>query len=64
MKLALGVACAIVGVAGALLPILPGWIFFVFSALLLFPRARFTSRLVEKIEQRVPSAAPLLSLFR
>jgi uncharacterized membrane protein YbaN (DUF454 family) len=64
MRLVLGVVCAIVGVAGALLPILPGWIFFGFSALLLFPRARFTRRLLELIEQRFPSAAPLLSWLR
>ncbi len=63
MKLALGVLCAIVGPAGALLPILPGWPFLALGVLLLFPGTRFSRRLREQVE-RIPSAARLLSHFR
>lgn len=54
VRMALGVVFAILGVIGSLLPILPGWAFFLLSALVLFPRSRFAVKALAKIEPRMP----------
>ena len=59
-----GTVLAALGVAGAVLPILPGWLFFAASALVLFPRARLTLAMVEQVERRFPRAVPFMNLFR
>jgi hypothetical protein len=42
------------GVAGLLLPILPGWFFLAWGAIVLAPDVPFLSRLLDRIGQRVP----------
>lgn len=54
LRMALGSAFAVLGVVGSLLPILPGWAFFVLSALVFFPRSRFAVKALAKVEPRMP----------
>jgi len=60
LRMTLGVAFGILGVAGLLLPILPGWIFLLLGFLTLFPRNRFSEKSVDKIERRFPRIGRLL----
>ncbi|HYS52805.1 MAG TPA: hypothetical protein VER58_03445 [Thermoanaerobaculia bacterium] len=51
----LATASIFVGIAGLLLPILPGWLFFGVAALLLFPETRLAQKFLTRIEHRFPS---------
>lgn len=53
-----------IGLAGLLLPILPGWLFLGVSAVILFPEARLTKKLLDHLEKRMPSSRNLLRYFR
>jgi uncharacterized protein YqgC (DUF456 family) len=53
----------LVGIAGLVLPILPGWLFFGVAALFLFPNATPSRKIQLKIEQRFPSSKRLLRFF-
>ncbi len=44
----------VIGFAGLILPVLPGWLFFGVAVLLLFPEAKFTRRIAAWLEQRFP----------
>ena len=57
LRIALGIVFFILGIIGSLLPIMQGWIFFLLSALVLFPRSRFSRKALEKIEPRMPRLA-------
>jgi len=50
----------VIGIAGLILPVLPGWIFLGLAAALLFPNSAFARKAVAKIEQRFPSTKRLL----
>jgi hypothetical protein len=54
LRITLGIAFAILGVVGSLLPIMQGWIFFLLAALVLFPQSRFAVKACAKIEPRMP----------
>jgi uncharacterized protein YqgC (DUF456 family) len=60
IRLILALICIIIGFAGLLLPILPGWLFFGIAALLLFPDAPLAQRTLKKIEDRFPSSRRLI----
>jgi uncharacterized membrane protein YbaN (DUF454 family) len=60
LRFTLAFISVLVGIAGLLLPILPGWLFFGIAALLLFPEAPLAQRVLEKIEIRFPSMKRLL----
>jgi len=60
IRLTLAVISVVIGIAGLLLPILPGWLFFGIAALLLFPEAPLAQRVLEKIENRFPSTKRFL----
>ena len=60
VRLALGLTFTAVGIAGLVLPILPGWIFFPVAAALFFPQARFTNRMLAFADAKVPSVAAML----
>jgi len=50
----------VIGFAGLILPVLPGWLFFGLAAALLFPDSRLVRKMVAKIEQRFPSTRRLM----
>ena len=54
LRIALGIVFFILGIIGSLLPIMQGWIFFLLSVLVLFPRSRFAVKACDKIEPRLP----------
>ena len=53
----------VIGFAGLILPVLPGWLFFGVAAALLFPDSRLVRKAVAKIEQRFPSTKRLMQLL-
>lgn len=53
-RLALAATSIVIGIAGLLLPILPGWLFFGIALLLLFPDAPLARKVLAKIEPRWP----------
>jgi uncharacterized membrane protein YbaN (DUF454 family) len=54
LRITLGLVFAILGVIGSVLPIMQGWVFFLLSALVLFPKSRFAVKAVQKAENRMP----------
>jgi uncharacterized membrane protein YbaN (DUF454 family) len=54
IRITLGILSFILGIIGAILPVMQGWIFFLISAALFFPRHHFVSRLMKKGEEKVP----------
>ena len=54
IRVSLGVLSFILGIIGAILPIMQGWIFFLIAVALFFPQAKFVTRLMEKGETKVP----------
>jgi uncharacterized protein YqgC (DUF456 family) len=51
IRLALAIISIFVGIAGLLLPILPGWLFFGIALLLIFPDAPLAQKALKKIER-------------
>ena len=58
IRIALAVLFFLIGLAGLLLPILPGWLFLAFAVLL--PQHRYTRRVVAAVERRSPRMAKAL----
>lgn len=60
IRLTVGVVLTTVGVAGLILPILPGWVFFPVAAALFFPQSRFTHRVLAVANNHTPALAAIL----
>lgn len=60
LRLTLGIVFLILAVIGGLVPILQGWIFFLLAILVLFPKAKFTEKILVKAETKVPRVAAFL----
>jgi len=54
IRIGLGVVCLVMGVIGALLPVLQGWIFFALALALFFPRHHWVQRTLARAEHKVP----------
>ena len=54
LRITLGILFILLGIAGSLLPILQGWIFFLLAFLVLFPRTRFAEKILAKAEPKMP----------
>ena len=54
LRISLGIVFFVLGIIGSLLPIMQGWIFFLLSALVLFPRSKFAIKACDKIEPKMP----------
>ena len=55
LRHAFGWGLLVLGVAGLVLPVLQGWLFIALGALLLAPDMPFFSRLLDRIERRIPA---------
>ena len=60
IRLALALISVMIGIAGLLLPVLPGWPFLGLAVLLLFPSTKFAQRISATIENRFPSMKRVL----
>ena len=60
LRLTVVAICFVLGIAGLLLPILPGWLFFGVAALILFPNAALAHRAMAALERRMPRVARML----
>jgi uncharacterized protein len=54
LRMTLGVIFIILGIAGSVLPILQGWIFFLMAFLVLFPRTSLAEKILQKAQPRLP----------
>ena len=54
LRILLGAVFIVLGIAGSLLPILQGWIFFLLAFLVLFPRTRLAEKILVKAEPKLP----------
>ncbi|HVR43872.1 MAG TPA: DUF454 family protein [Thermoanaerobaculia bacterium] len=54
LRLAAGFVFLILGVVGALLPVLQGWIFFLLAALMFFPNHPRAEKGLRRLERRMP----------
>ena len=53
-RIILGILFTILGIIGALLPIMQVWYFFLLAGLVFFTQSRFAVKACNKIEPRVP----------
>lgn len=54
IRIILGIVFVILGIIGSLLPVLQGWLFFLIAFLLLFPKTRFTEKILVKAQPKLP----------
>lgn len=54
LRIALGIVFILLGIIGAFVPIMQGWIFILLAVLVLFPQSRFAIKALDKIERRMP----------
>ncbi len=54
LRIGLGIACLFMGVVGALLPVLQGWMFFALAGVLFFPRHHWVHRGLERADRTLP----------
>ncbi|HVT44872.1 MAG TPA: hypothetical protein VMT00_10815 [Thermoanaerobaculia bacterium] len=59
-RMLLGVVFFFVGLAGLVLPILPGWLFLLLAAVMFFPNHRAAEWVLRKSERAVPRSVALL----
>ena len=62
-RLMLGIMFLILGVIGGFIPILQGWIFILLGLLVLFPRAKFTEKVLHKAGPKLPRTVAFLRRF-
>lgn len=54
IRITLGIVFIVLGIIGAFVPVLQGWIFMLLAALVLFPQSRFAIKACDKIEPKMP----------
>ncbi len=54
IRISLGVLCLVLGVIGAVLPVMQGWIFFLLAGVLFFPRHKYTHEVLRRGELHLP----------
>lgn len=60
LRMTLGAAFTVLGIAGLFLPILQGWLFLLLAFVMFFPRHRWSAKSVAAIDRRFPRIAALL----
>ena len=63
IRIGLGLICLFMGVVGALLPVLQGWIFFALAGAFFFPQHRWVHGALARAEQRIPRFVAFLRRF-
>ena len=54
LRITLGIIFIILGIIGAFVPIMQGWIFMLLAALVLFPQSKFAIKSLDKIDKKMP----------
>lgn len=60
VRITLGIVFLILGVIGGFIPILQGWVFILLGVLVLFPKSKFTEKILHKAEPKVPRTVRFL----
>lgn len=60
LRLGVGIALLLLGIVGSFLPVLQGWLFFLLAFLVLFPRTRFTEKILSRTERKLPRVVRFL----
>ncbi|HUP48448.1 MAG TPA: hypothetical protein VNA04_06635 [Thermoanaerobaculia bacterium] len=60
VRVSLGVFFLVLAVIGGMLPVMQGWVFFLLAMLVLFPKAKFTEKVLQKAAPKVPRLVALL----
>lgn len=60
VRITLGIVFLIIGVIGGFIPIFQGWIFILLAFLVLFPKSKFTEKILVKAEPKLPRTAAFL----
>ncbi|HUP46854.1 MAG TPA: hypothetical protein VM779_15210 [Thermoanaerobaculia bacterium] len=60
LRISLGIVLLILGVIGGFVPIMQGWMFILLGVLVLFPKAKFTEKVLLKAEPKLPRVVRLL----
>ncbi|MBI2213312.1 MAG: hypothetical protein HYU52_06670 [Acidobacteria bacterium] len=60
VRISLGVVCLVLGVVGAILPILQGWLFFALAGAFFFPRHRWVYSGLGHAERHMPRLVAFL----
>lgn len=60
VRIGLGIFFLILALIGGIVPILQGWIFFLLALLVFFPKAKFTEKVLQKAQPKVPRVVALL----
>ena len=54
IRISLGVVCLVMGVLGAVLPVLQGWLFFALAGAFFFPKHRWVRSGMVRAERHLP----------
>jgi hypothetical protein len=60
VRITLGIVFLILGVIGGFIPIMQGWIFILLAVLVLFPKSKFTEKILRKAEPKLPRTVAFL----
>ncbi|HUP65279.1 MAG TPA: hypothetical protein VM557_08365 [Thermoanaerobaculia bacterium] len=63
LRLTAGVFLLVLGVIGALLPVLQGWVFFALALMMFFPNHRLAEKAMTRLEPRLPRLVGKLRLW-
>jgi len=60
LRITLGIVFIILGIIGAFLPVIQGWIFMLLAVLVLFPQSKFAIKSLDRIEKKAPKVVAWL----
>jgi hypothetical protein len=54
IRITFGIVLTLLGIVGAFLPILQGWVFFLLAAVVFFPNSKFAVKALDKAQPKMP----------